>query len=243
METAKSKAMRIVIALFVVTLLTFFIPFGISQGIQNWASSASGTLSGTLVSEANYWYVYQMDGKSIPSTSTGSSATFFFPSNQSSAVIVSNLTVGQALQNDVSNISILVQTNVKESLTIYLAIGSSNKNYDELQFITVTITNTSKPALAYFPGQGYWYSFPSSDHFIFIIVGATYGSMLTGSVVLKGVSGFESAFFDPQVWISLSLFILGIVAFIGAIFAMPWIEMHPEVIIPQKRLKNRKVRR
>ncbi len=234
METAKSKGMRIVIALFVVTLLTFFVPFGISQGFTNWSSDASGQLSGNLVSDANYWYVYQMDGKSIPSTSTGSSATFFFPSNQTEAVIVTNMTTGSALQNDVTNISILVQTNVKESLTVYLAIGSSNKNYDELQFITISVTNTSKPALAYFPGQGYWYSFPSTDHFIFVIVGATYGSMLTGSVVLKGVSGFESAFFNPQVWIGVSLFFLGLFAYIGAIFAMPWIEMHPEAIIPRQ---------
>jgi len=239
METAKSKAMRIVIALFVVVLLTFFVPFGISQGMQNWASSASGTISGTSVSEANSWFVYNMQGKSIPATSTGSSATFFFPSNQTSAVIVTNLTVGQAITNDVSNISILVQTNVKESLTVYLAIGQSNTNYNELQYITITITNTSKPALAYFPGQGYWYSFPSTDHFIFIVTGATYGSMFTGSVILKGVSGFESAFFNPQVWLSLALFILGIASFVGAIFAMPWIEMHPERIIPVRRRSRR----
>jgi len=231
METAKSKAMRITIALFVVVLLTFFVPFGISQGMQNWASSASGTISGTSVSEANSWFVYSMQGKSIPSTSTGSSATFFFPSNQSSAVIVTNLTIAEAITNDVSNISILVQTNVKETLTIYLAIGSNNTNYDELQYITITITNTSKPALAYFPGQGYWYSFPSTDHFIFIVTGAVYGSMFTGSVVLKGVTGFESTFFNPQVWLSLALFILGLASFIGAIFAMPWIEIHAERVI------------
>jgi hypothetical protein len=242
METAKSKAMRITIALFVVVLLTFFVPFGISQGMQNWASSASGTISGASVSEANSWFVYNMNGKSIPSTSTGSSATFFFPSNQSSAVVVTDLTVGHALNNDTSNISILVQTNVKETLTIYLAIGQSNTNYNELQYITITITNTSKPALAYFPGQGYWYSFPSTDHFIFIVTGATYGSMLTGSVVLKGVSGFESAFFNPQVWLSISLFFLGLVAFIGAIFAMPWIEMHPETIIAG-RIRKKGVRK
>jgi len=240
METAKSKAMRIVIALFVVVLLTFFVPFGISQGMQNWASSASGTISGTSVSEANSWFVYNMQGKSIPATSTGSSATFFFPSNQTSAVIVTNLTVGQAITNDVSNISILVQSNVKETLTVYLSIGQSNTNYNELQYITITITNTSKPALAYFPGQGYWYSFPSTDHFIFVITGATYGSMFTGSVILKGVSGFESAFFNPQVWLSLALFILGIASFVGAIFAMPWIEMHPETIIPVKRRRSRR---
>jgi len=240
METAKSKAMRITIALFVVVLLTFFVPFGISQGMQNWASSASGTISGTPVSEANSWHVYSLDGKSIPSTGTGSSATFFFPSNLTSALVVTNLTVGQALTNDISNISILVQTNVKESLTIYLAIGQSNTNYNELQYITITITNTSKPALAYFPGQGYWYSFPSTDHFIFVVTGATYGSMFTGSVILKGVSGFESAFFNPQVWLSISLFFLGLAAFIGAIFAMPWIEMHPERVIA---IGKRRVRR
>jgi len=240
METAKSKAMRITIALFIVVLLTFFVPFGISQGMQNWASSASGTISGTSVSEANSWFVYSMQGKPIPATSTGSSATFFFPKNQSSAVIVTNLTVGQAITNDISNISILVQTNVKESSTIYLAIGQNNKNYNELQYITITITNTSKPALAYFPGQGYWYSFPSSDHFIFVVTGAAYGSMFTGSVILKGVSGFESAFFNPQVWLSLALFILGLASFIGAIFAMPWIEMHPERIIPVKRRRARR---
>jgi len=238
METAKSKAMRITIALFVVVLLTFFVPFGVSQGMQNWASSASGTISGTPVSEANSWNVYSLDGKSIPSTGTGSSATFFFPSNLTSALVVTNLTVGQALTNDISNISILVQTNVKESLTIYLAIGQSNTNYNELQYITITITNTSKPALAYFPGQGYWYSFPSTDHFILVVTGATYGSMFTGSVILKGVSGFESAFFNPQVWLSISLFFLGLAAFIGAIFAMPWIEMHPETIIPVKRKRG-----
>ncbi len=238
METAKSKAMRITIALFVVVLLTFFVPFGISQGMQNWSSSASGTISGTSVNQANYWYVYELNGKSIPSTSTGSSATFFFPSNQTSAVVVSNLTVGEALQNDISNISILVQTNVKETLTIYLAIGSNNVNYNELQYITITITNTSKPALAYFPGQGYWYSFPSTDHFIFVVTGATYASMLAGSVILKGVSGFESAFFNPQVWMSIALFFLGLFAYIGAIFAMPWIEMHPETIIHTVRRKG-----
>jgi hypothetical protein len=240
METAKSKAMRIVIALFVVVLLTFFVPFGISQGMQNWASSASGIISGTSVSEANSWFVYNMQGKSIPVTTTGSSATFFFPTNQTSAVIVTNLTIADAITNDVSNISILIQTNVKESLTVYLAIGQNNTNYNELQYITVTITNTSKPALAYFPGQGYWYSFPSTDHFIFIITGATYGSMFTGSVVLKGLTGFESTFFNPQVWLSLALFILGLASFIGAIFAMPWIEMHPERVIPVRRRRSRR---
>ncbi len=230
-----------VVVSFVVVFLIFFMPFGISQGFQNWSGSAASQLSGASVADANLLSVYALPSeKSIPSTSTGTSASFFFPSNVSQAIAVTNLTVGTALQNDVSNISVIISANVQETLTVYLAIGSSNKAYTELYFTTVKIVNTSKSVLAYFPGQAYWYSFPSSDHFMLVVTGAVYGSELTTMVTLKGVSGFEAVFFNPQVWITITLLVLGIIAFAGTYFASPWVEVHTENIT--KVIKTRKAK-
>ncbi len=231
METAKKKAERIVISSFVVVMLIFFVPFGISQGFDNWSASASSNLSGASVANANLWTVSNLNGSaSIPVTTTSTSATFFFPSGVGSGVAVSNLTVGQALQNDISNISMQINANVKETVTVYLAIGSSNKAYSELYWMSATITNISNSYLIYFPGQAYWYSFPSYDHFIFVISGAVYASEFVSHITLKGVSGFESVFFNPQVWTTVTLLFLGIFAFVGAYFSTPWVEIHTENI-------------
>ncbi|MEM4067966.1 MAG: hypothetical protein QXV17_14020 [Candidatus Micrarchaeaceae archaeon] len=241
METAKKKAERIVLASFVVVLLIFFVPFGIAQGFQNWSSASASNLSGNSVANANLWNVYQPNGTAIPATTTGTSATFFYPAKMGTANVVTNLTVGQALQNDISNISMHIGSNVKETLTIYLGIGSSNKAFSELYWMTVSITNISRSYLVYFPGQAYWYSFPSTDHFIFVITNATYGSEFTAQVILKGVSGFESAFFNPQVWITATLLFLGIFAFVGAYFATPWVEIHTEKIKGYVRTTRRRI--
>jgi len=74
METAKSNAERHIASAYIVVILIFVLPALIGGFSYSLESSASSTLplSNSTVAQANTWAVFTIQGKSIPSTSTGS---------------------------------------------------------------------------------------------------------------------------------------------------------------------------
>ncbi|MGC8585875.1 MAG: hypothetical protein ACP5L4_07185, partial [Thermoplasmata archaeon] len=210
---------------------------------------ASSTLpsSNSAVAQANSWAVYTMQGKPIPSTTTGASATFFYPSNDTSAVVVTALTIGNALNYTVTQISVIPSVNTAENIQFYLAIGASNTNYTILYQINtdLTIKNgttiVSTPLNIQMPPD--YYTFPAKDKIIFLIKNATLGSEFSASVTLKGSTNpAVNILLSPVGAIDISLILLGISALVLGIFSIPWIELHTDKVVGYAKRGIRKVR-
>ncbi len=233
--------MRHIAAGYIIVILMFVLPAALGSSVYSMENTASQQLSGTVVTDANTWSVWSPNYKNIPSSTTGTSGTFFFPSNDSSAIIFTALTVGIAQNSTVTQISLLPSVNINENLKILVALGSSYRNYTVLYQISTSLnlkngTTTSSVPLN-IPVQPYYYSFPSNYHFIIIISGASYGSEFSSNVILKGSTNTAvNILLSPIAWIEVTLAILGILAFILAIISMPWIELHTDMIA--RRMKH-----
>jgi hypothetical protein len=250
METAKSKAERHIASAYIVVIMIFVVPAlicGLSYSLE---SSASSTLpsNNSAVTHANTWAVYTMQGKSIPSTSTGTSATFFFPSNQTSAVVVTALTINQALNYTVTQISLLPSTNTAENIQLYFAIGSSNINYTILYQINTDLSIKNGTTIASVPlniqTTPDYYSFPANDMIIFLIKNASLGSEFSASTQLKGsTNSAVNILLSPVVSIDIALIVLGLSALVLGVFSIPWIEMHTDKVMGYAKKYAKKVSR
>jgi hypothetical protein len=250
METAKSKAERHIASAYIIVILIFVLPASIGSISYHLENMATSTLpsNNPAVIQANTWAVYTPNGKAIPSTTTGTTATFFFPNNQTSAIIITRLTVGQAMNYTVTQISIIPSVNTAENIQFYFAIGSSYLNYTILYQIDTNLslkngTTVSSVPLK-IPITPNYYSFPSDNRFIFLIKNASLGSEFSASVLLKGsTNSAVNVLLSPEVSLNISLIILGLSALVLGIFSIPWIELHTDRVLTYSRNKLKVMRR
>lgn len=221
---------------------------------QQFESVGTSALGSPYSQELNTWSVYTLNGTAIPATSTGSSAQFFFPAKSDAAIIVTNFTEQDAITSVLRSISIAPGINTNETLNVSLAFGT-NRSYttiyeilsDKMSMKNGTVVESSK---LIFNFSSYYFSFPSGDHLIFIITGAAYGSLFSGTVTSRGnTNSFISTVFNPLTFMNTGLLFIGILGFVFTYFSAPWVEVHPEEIyrrgkatasrLRQQRLKSK----
>ncbi|MGC9124430.1 MAG: hypothetical protein ACP5IB_10255, partial [Thermoplasmata archaeon] len=231
METAKSKAKRHITGAYILVILIFVFPAIIGTAEYSLELTASSTLTTTSASapitHVNTWSVYNLQGAPIPSSGN----TFNLPTNTTSAVIVTDLTVGEAQNYTITKLVFNPSVNVNENIEFYFAIGTSPLNYTILYQINSALsvkngTVTANPQISV-PITPDYYSFPASYHYIFIIKNMTIGSVFSGNVVLYGSTNSAiNIILSPQGAINIILVLLGIFALVLGIISMPWVEMH-----------------
>ena len=235
METMHHKAKRIVASSFIAVILIFtLMPIAGSIG----QSLNAPFQSPSSPSGLNQWVVYS-GGKQVPVAAGVNGNVLYVPAASTSIVILTNETIAKANSVVLSFISLEFTSNVAENLTVSLAMGNATSNIIVAQHTVAQ--NGADTGFANFSFKAYYYTFPISSHFVFIIQHMVSNSQFLGVVSAKTTSSVSArTVFSPLEAVEAGSVVLDIILLALLWFTLPFSEARLPFTTQQVVVRRRK---